>query len=115
GDARSRRGAFARRRSAKPARPRAPARIGLCERGHARGLRLAAKRAAARERARRAHLSWYRPSMYDSFDDFLKAAVKEYAGRGWKNRKGTFAALLIASGQTLSMAADSLKTGDGLK
>lgn len=53
--------------------------------------------------------------MYDSFDEFLKAAIKEYYDRGWKRRKGSFVALLIASGQTLSVAADSLKSGAGLK
>lgn len=53
--------------------------------------------------------------MYESFDVFLKAAVKQYYDRGWKRRKGNFVALLIASGQTLSLAADSVKAGDGLK
>jgi hypothetical protein len=53
--------------------------------------------------------------MYDSFDDFLKAAVKQYYDRGWRRNKGTFAALLIASGQALAMAADSVKSGEGLK
>jgi hypothetical protein len=53
--------------------------------------------------------------MFESFDDFLKAAVKRYYDRGWKRRKGTFIALLIASGQTLALAADSVKSGEGLK
>ena len=53
--------------------------------------------------------------MYDSYDDFLKAAVKQYYDRGWKSRKGTFAALVIGSGQALSLAADSVKSGEGLK
>jgi hypothetical protein len=53
--------------------------------------------------------------MYDSFDDFLKTAVKQYYDRGWKSRKGPFAALLIASGQALSLATDSIKSGEGLK
>jgi hypothetical protein len=53
--------------------------------------------------------------MYDSFDDFLKAAVKQYYDRGWKRKKATFIALLIVSGQTLAMAAESLKSGEGLK
>ena len=53
--------------------------------------------------------------MYDSFDDFLKAAIKQYYDRGWKRKKATFIALLIASGQALSMAADSVKSGEGLK
>jgi hypothetical protein len=53
--------------------------------------------------------------MYDSYDDFLKAAVKQFYDRGWKSRKGTFAALVMGSGQALSLAADSVKSGEGLK
>jgi hypothetical protein len=53
--------------------------------------------------------------MYDSYDDFLKAAVKQFYDRGWKSRKGTFAALVIGSGQALNLAADSVKSGEGLK
>jgi hypothetical protein len=53
--------------------------------------------------------------MYDSFEDFLKEAVKQYYGLGWKRRKGTFIALVIGSGQALSIAKDSMASGEGLK
>jgi hypothetical protein len=53
--------------------------------------------------------------MYDSFDEFLKAAIQQSYDRGWKHRKGTFLALLLASGQALSVAVDSVKSGEGLK
>src|SRR5262249_40541843 len=91
-----------------------PALRHICRREAARGLCRAAdsEAQAARERA----LSCYAHlSMYDSYDDFLKAAVKQYYERGWKSRKGTFAALVLASGQALSLAADSVKSGEGLK
>jgi hypothetical protein len=45
----------------------------------------------------------------------VKEAVREYYELGWKNRRGNFIALLIASGQTLSLATDSVKDGSGLK
>ncbi len=50
---------------------------------------------------------------YDSFDDFLQAAIKDYADRGWQ--RPNFVALLIASGQSASLAKNALSTGDGLK
>lgn len=50
---------------------------------------------------------------YDSFDDFLQAAIKDYASRGWQ--RPNFVALLIASGQSASLAKNALSTGDGLK
>jgi hypothetical protein len=49
----------------------------------------------------------------DSFDDFLQAAIKDYASRGWQ--RPNFVALLIASGQSASLAKNALSTGDGLK
>ena len=49
----------------------------------------------------------------DSFDDFLQAAIKDYADRGWQ--RPNFVALLIASGQSASLAKNALSTGDGLK
>src|SRR5262249_36517447 len=52
---------------------------------------------------------------YDDFDAFLKQAIREYYDRGWKSRKGNFIALVIASGQIVSMAADSVREGTGLK
>lgn len=50
---------------------------------------------------------------YDTFDDFLQAAIKEYYERGW--RRPNFVALLIASGQTGAMAKNALGSADGLK
>jgi len=55
------------------------------------------------------------PEVFDDYSAFLKAAVREYYDRGWKHRRGNFIALLIASGQVLSMAADSVKDGSGFK
>src|SRR5215471_20333900 len=56
-----------------------------------------------------------RPEVFDDYDAFLKQAIRDYYDRGWKNRRGNFIALLIASGQVMSMAADSIKDGSGLK
>ena len=53
--------------------------------------------------------------IYGDFDAFLKHAIKEYYDRGWRNRRGNFVALLIASGQTLEMAKDSVSSGDGIR
>ncbi|MCP4449297.1 MAG: hypothetical protein GY811_28785 [Myxococcales bacterium] len=55
-------------------------------------------------------------SIYDDFDSFLKVAIKEYYDRGWKQRRGNFIALLIASGQTsFALAKDSVIDGTGTK
>src|SRR3954451_19051337 len=56
-----------------------------------------------------------RVEIYDDYDSFLKQAIREYYSRGWKSRRGNFIALVIASGQIVSMAADSVKDGSGLK
>lgn len=56
-----------------------------------------------------------RPEVFDDYSAFLKAGVREYYERGWKHRRGNFIALLIASGQVMSLAADSVKDGSGLK
>jgi len=56
-----------------------------------------------------------REDVYDDYDAFLKQAIHSYYHRGWKNRKGNFIALLIASGQMPSMAKDSVADGSGLK
>jgi hypothetical protein len=56
-----------------------------------------------------------RPEVFDDYKAFLKAGIREYYGRGWKQRRGNVIALLIASGQAMSMAADSVKDGSGLK
>ena len=48
--------------------------------------------------------------MFDDYDAFLKQAIRDYYDRGWKSRRGNFIALVIASGQVMSMAADSVRT-----
>jgi hypothetical protein len=54
--------------------------------------------------------------LYESYDAFLKQAIREYYDRGWSTRKGNFIALLIASGQTsLALAKDSVVDGSGTK
>src|SRR5215831_12586717 len=55
------------------------------------------------------------PEVFDDYDAFLKQAIKDYYDRGWKSRRGTFIALVIASGQAASMAVDSVRDGSGLK
>lgn len=52
-------------------------------------------------------------AQYDTFDDFLQAAIRDYYERGWQ--RPNFVALLIASGQTGSMAKNALGSADGLK
>src|SRR5438445_1431802 len=52
---------------------------------------------------------------YDTFDDYLRLAIKEYYDRGWKNRRANFIALLIASGQTMAMAKQAVAGEKGLK
>lgn len=55
-------------------------------------------------------------SIYEGFDNFLKVAIREYYDRGWKQRRGNFIALLIASGQTsFALARDSVVDGTGTK
>jgi len=48
---------------------------------------------------------------YDTFEDYLKLAIKEFYDRGWKNRRANFIALLVASGQTTSSAYGSRCAG----
>jgi hypothetical protein len=55
------------------------------------------------------------PEVFDDYDAFLKQAIRDYYERGWKSRRGNFIALVIASGQVTSMAADSIRDGSGLK
>jgi hypothetical protein len=55
------------------------------------------------------------PEVFDDYDAFLKQAIRDYYDRGWKSRRGNFIALVIASGQVTSMAADSIRDGSGLK
>ena len=52
---------------------------------------------------------------FDTYEQFLKQAVRDYYDRGWKTRKGNFIALLLASGQTASMAKDKLTGAKGLQ
>lgn len=52
-------------------------------------------------------------AVYDTFDDFLQAAIKDYYERGWQ--RPNFIALLLASGQTGSMAKNALGSVNGLK
>jgi hypothetical protein len=56
-----------------------------------------------------------RPEVFDDYDAFLKQAIRDFYDQGWKSRRGSFIALVIASGQMTSMAADSIKDGSGLK
>jgi hypothetical protein len=56
-----------------------------------------------------------RPEVYDDYDAFLRQGIREYYDRGWKSRRGTFIALIMASGQVVSMATDSVRDGSGLK
>jgi len=55
------------------------------------------------------------PEVFDDFDAFMKQAIRDYYDRSWKSRRGNFVALIIASGQAMSMAVDSVKDGSGLK
>lgn len=52
---------------------------------------------------------------YDTFDDFLRLAIKEYYDRGAGLRDPNFVSLLLASGQTTSLAKDALGSTQGLK
>ena len=53
------------------------------------------------------------PAIYDTFDAFLQAAIREYYNRGWQ--RPNFLALLVASGQTGTMAKNAIGSSDGLK
>jgi hypothetical protein len=52
---------------------------------------------------------------YDTFDEYLRLALKEYYERGWKSRRANFIAFLWASGQTVSMAKSAVSGEKGLK
>jgi hypothetical protein len=56
-----------------------------------------------------------RVEIYDDYDAFLRQGIREYYARGWKSRRANFLALIIASGQIVSMATDSVRDGTGLK
>lgn len=53
--------------------------------------------------------------LYETYEGFLKAAIKEYYARGWKTRKANFIALVMASGQSLSLVGDAVKDGETVK
>jgi hypothetical protein len=65
--------------------------------------------------APRANDTDLRPEVFDDYKSFLKEGIREYYELGWKNRRGNFIALIIASGQAMSLAADSVKDGSGFK
>ena len=52
---------------------------------------------------------------YDTFEEYLRLAIKEYYERGWKNRRANFIALILASGQMLEMAKQTVSGEKGLK
>jgi hypothetical protein len=52
---------------------------------------------------------------YDTFDEYLRLALKEYYERGWKARRANFIAFLWASGQTVAMARNAVSGEKGLK
>lgn len=52
---------------------------------------------------------------YDTFEDYLRLAIKEYYDRGWKSRRANFIALLIASGQMASVAKEAVAGEKGLR
>jgi hypothetical protein len=52
---------------------------------------------------------------YDTFDDYLRLAIKEYYERGWKSRRANFIALLVASGQMASVAREAVAGEKGLR
>ena len=52
---------------------------------------------------------------YDTFEDYLKLAIKEYYDRGWKSRRANFIALVLASGQMMSVAKDAVAGERGLR
>lgn len=54
-------------------------------------------------------------AIYSEFDEFLKAAIYEYYQSGGKNRKGSFIALLMASGEITSLAWDAMRNKSNLK
>ena len=56
-----------------------------------------------------------RAAAYDTFEDYLRLAIKEYYDTGWKNRRANFVALLIASGLAVSMAKEAVSGEKGLK
>ncbi len=54
-------------------------------------------------------------SRFDTFDDYLRLAIKEFYDKGWKNRRANFIALLMASGQTMQLAKQAVTGEKGLR
>ena len=48
---------------------------------------------------------------YEGFDGFLREAIREYYQRSFRNHKATFVALLISSGQVMSLVKDRFSGG----
>ena len=53
--------------------------------------------------------------IYTRFDAFLKRAINDYYKISGKKRKGNFIALVMVSGEMMSLAADSFKSGTGAR
>lgn len=55
------------------------------------------------------------PAIYEKFDAFLRTAIYDFYRTTGRNHKGSFIALLIASGEITSLALDVVKSRDTLK
>lgn len=53
--------------------------------------------------------------IYVNFNGFLKKAIGDYYKISGKKRKGNFIALVMVSGEMMSLAADSFKSGTGAR
>jgi hypothetical protein len=53
--------------------------------------------------------------IYDTYDDFVRYAVREFYAQHGKTRPAQFVALIIASGQALGVVKDSFSGEKGLK
>mgnify|MGYP001556385267 FL=1 len=53
--------------------------------------------------------------IYSHFDEFLRATIYEFYDTTGKQNKGSFIALLIASGEVASLALDAVKNRSNLK
>jgi hypothetical protein len=53
--------------------------------------------------------------VYVNFNEFLKKAIHDYYKISGKKRKGNFIALLMVSGEMMSLAVDSFKSGTGAR
>lgn len=57
----------------------------------------------------------YPSATFDTYDAFVQTAVKEYWSRSGKSHRANFIALVLASGQMMSLAKDSVVGEGGLK